>query len=176
MHVCVCVCVHMCSQDDVELLRQRLQHLQLSPEHIEVHYPDSNHYDALRDQLSFLSSMGANMGSGQLKLHKWVMTKDTLTALRHLPPWSATLNLTSCTWPEYTAVYGELPMCVPITYTRWVLGKEVKPGTALLTSICAGINERRQGSESEPVTLVLYGTGGGGAKEKVGDHVIVQKC
>lgn len=103
------------------------------------------------------------------------MTADALSALRHLPPWSCTLDLSNCTWPEDPDVYGGLGMCAPVTYKRWVLGKGVKPKTALLTSICAGINERRQGLECEPVTVVLFGTGCGGAVVKVGEHVLLEQ-
>ncbi len=175
--VCVCVCVCLCShvQNDVERLRQHLQHLQLSPYEIEIHYPQNNHYECLRDQLSFLPALGAKVNHGELTLHKWPMTADTLPALRHLPPWSAVLDMSTCTWPEDPLVYESLASCMPTTYTRWVLGRNVKPDTPLLTSICAGINERRQGLTSLPVTVVLYGTDGGGAKDRIGAHVIVQR-
>ncbi len=77
-------------------------------------------------QLSVLQALrkarAAFSTKAELRIHGLHMTHDVMDALRSLPTWGRTLDLTDCTWPLEPSEYKRLAQCIPAKYRKWRLG------------------------------------------------------
>lgn len=84
------------------------------------------------------------------------MTQDSIEALRGLPHWLGTLDLSMCgPWPLEPTQYKALAQAIPTSYTTWQLGNGVSQ--AVIESMCEGANERRVGLGLEPLCIAWPG-------------------
>ncbi len=156
----------------IEGVTSRLQHIRFTPNTqtsttLTIHVPEPYTQNAREVDTNLLHAYMSVLKAVQfdstdtervvcVRLHNWPMTNETMVALRGLPHWAGTLDLTGCTWALRPGVYRQLAACVPESYARWELqappvqatggawssGAATKP-SALLESICEGINKRR---------------------------------
>ncbi len=99
------------------------------------------------------------------------LAADTLAALQGLPDWPQAqlqLSVSSCTWPMEAAQYTQLAQVVPVSYREWFL---MGVSDEVVQSVCAGVNQRRQGLGLGPVTV--WRSGPCTQVTRVGEHVIL---
>ncbi len=179
----VCGLASVCDlQVSTEALKARLSLLQCTrrPYRVELVQPDSQHSDALRDQVALaqvLASVEVYVESAPrtkqhptLVLGTWAMKEAALEQLQHLPSWSGELCMRTCTWPLEPAAYASLAAHIPPTFKKWVLGDMSQ---AVFKSICEGVAAKREGQGLRPLEVTWRGHEGGVAK--LGKHVVCKQ-
>ncbi len=131
--------------------------------------PSDISVEAACAQLSVLKAVTRAEGDPKatLTIPQCLLASDAMHGLRGLPEWCGCVYMSQCTFEEDRAAeYTQLAEHIPVSVTRWVLGAVP---SAVVQSICDGINQRRQGLGLGPVTVQADSSEFFGVEE--GEHV-----
>ncbi len=159
-YVCVCVSlsVSLSVQAGAERVRSQLQHIQrVCPDRrrrsftvtLQCADEPTAQSDTLHAQLSALQALAIEppklFDFYKVELQGLPMTHKVMQALRGLPEWTETLDLSTCTWPLAACEYAQLAQCIPTAIRTWGLGDLAGP---VFESICEGVPAQQEGVNS----------------------------
>ncbi len=165
-----------CAQEgEAKELQRRLQHMVWSPRTITVQYPedhDMQSYGALCTHLGTLRGLQLDTdasGRCTVRLDGWALTQDAMDALRTLPSYTGTLDLSACKLSLNPHEYTQLGSHIPTSFTEWDMGV---CDAGVVFSICSGVEKRREGLGIGRLKLLVKGAPW--QAFDVGAHVVVR--
>lgn len=108
------------------------------------------------DVLRALQCVPGTEPEAMFRVSQDLLASAAMHHLASLPDWVTKVALSQCTFEESRAAeYAQLAQHIPLRITRWELGRVP---SAVLQSICDGINHCREGMGLRPVTVQARGS------------------